>query len=187
MTRGQAVVALRASLQAQGLYRGEVEQEGEILRSKFGDLVCLRDVRDVREVKEQEDINLRKPILVVSTGKDQPNVSFSSNCNCKACDNKVISEVGGRTGGFCTGCDCNEQDMHLPRASLVYTMNMGIDKAWKHFGEMREMLVVEELQRTNEIEIPSTRDDFRFRLGTKRAPLTTQVDVNQVALLSSNS
>ena len=119
MTRGQVAEAVRVTLERRGLYKGEVEQDEEVLRSKFGDIVCVRDVRDIK--KEPGEVNLRKPILLVSTSSDGPIVSISSNTNIEASDNKAIGGVGGRTGGFCTGCTATEKDMHGHRASQVLT------------------------------------------------------------------
>ena len=119
MTRGQVAEAVRATLEGRGLYKGEVEAEEEVLRSKFGDIVCVRDVRDIK--RETGEVNLRKPILLVSTSLDGPIVSLSSNTNIEASDNKAIGGVGGRTGGFCTGCTATEKDMHGDRVSQVLT------------------------------------------------------------------
>ena len=119
MTRGQVAEAVRVTLERRGLYKGEVEVEEEVLRSKFGDIVYVRDLRDIK--REPGDVNLRKPILLVSTSSDGPIVSILSNTNIEASDNKAIGSVGGRTGGFCTGCTATEKDMHGPRASQVLT------------------------------------------------------------------
>ena len=119
MTRGQVAEAVRVTLERRGLYKGEVEVEEEVLRSKFGDIVCVIDVRDIK--REPGEVNLRKPILLVSTSSDGPIVSISSNTNIEASDNKAIGGVGGRTGGFCTGCTATEKDMHGHRASQVLT------------------------------------------------------------------
>ena len=77
LTRGLAKNAVLNKLKTLGQYRGGVEQEEEVLRSRFGDIVNVRDVRD---------INLRKPILILSTSQDGPNVSLSSNINMEACE-----------------------------------------------------------------------------------------------------
>lgn len=180
MTRGEAESAVLASLHTQRLYKGEVEQEEEVLRSRFGDLVSIRDVRDVREIRDLGNVNLRKPVLIVSAGTEGPNVTISTNCNMKACDNKVIDGVGGRTGGFCTACDSSEKDMHGLKASEYYHMNMGLDRMWEQFETMRGSVQGQEQTRTEDLVIPSRRDDFRTRLGTKHAPLTSQLDPSQV-------
>ena len=129
-----------------------MEQEEELLRSRFGDIVNVRDVRDIK--KKEGDINLRKPILIVSTSQDGPNVSLSSNINMEACDNKVIGEVGGRTGGFCTGCNANEKDMHGERGSKLFHLNMGASQVWDQYDTMLEKLGGLE-ERVEDVVIPS--------------------------------
>ena len=178
LTRGQAGAAVLDSLLRQGLYREEVEQEEEVLWSTFRDVVSIKDVRDI--TREEGQVNLRKPVLIVSTGKDKQNVSISANVGMEACDNKVIDTVGGRTGGFCTGCDACERDMHLPRAEQVYYLNMGADQVQEHFEEMRQRMGGEEHTRAEDVVIPSKRNDVRTRLGTKHAPLTTQWEHTKV-------
>ena len=120
LSRGQAGAAIEASLKHLGLYRGEEEVKEEVLLSKYGDVVCVRDIRDVK--KEKGDTNLRKPVLLVSVCQEGPIVSCSSNVNIEASDNKAVGEVGGRTGAFCTGCTAIEGDMHGERASQVFEM-----------------------------------------------------------------
>ena len=58
----------------------------EVLLTKYGDVVCLRDIRDFK--KEEGDINLRKPVLLVSINPEGPIVSCSSNVNIEASDIK---------------------------------------------------------------------------------------------------
>ena len=185
LTRGQAVTAVQASLLTLGQYRGELEQEEEVLHSSFKDIVCIRDVRDIK--REEGDVNLRRPLLIVSAGTDKANVSISSNLGMEACDNKVIDAVGGRTGGFCTGCDASEKDMHGERASQVYYLNMGAEQVWNHFEVMRERMGGEESIRTEDIVIPSGVSDYRTRVGTKRAPLTTQAEPTKVLMIDTHS
>ena len=126
LTRGQATSAVEASLKGLGLYRGVEEVREEVLLTKYGDVVCLRDIRDFK--KEEGDINLRKPVLLVSINPEGPIVSCSSNVNIEASDNKAVGEVGGRTGAFCTGCTATEADMHGEKASQVFENGLAISR-----------------------------------------------------------
>lgn len=180
LTRSQASAAVRVSLVEQSLFQGVEDKAEDVLISKFGDVVTLRDNR--RVIREDGEVNLRKPILVVSCG--ETNVSLSANCNMDACDNKVVCEVGGRTGGFCTACTADEKQMHGERASEPYLMNMGADRAWAHFRQLVDRLGGIEEETLEEVVIPSGRGDYARRLGTKHAPLTTQLDYSKVVILT---
>lgn len=180
LTRGQASVAVQSRLVEQGLYHGEQEQEEEVVWSDFGDLVCVRDRRDVR--RPEGEINLRKPVLIVSSGENAANVSFSSNINIHACDNKVICDATGRTGGYCTGCSCCEKDMHGDRCKEPYYLDMGIGRVWEKFEELKVKWNFLD-QREEEVEIPYRRGDYKQRVGVKRAPLTTQLDPTGVSVV----
>ena len=176
LTRGQAASEVRASLVQQGLLLSEVEGSDEIMFTKYGDITYIKDCMDIK--KDTEVINLRKPVLLVSSGEEPPAV-LSSNLNIEAVDNKMVCEATGRTGGFCTGCSANEADMHSEQGGETFFLNLGADKVWLHFKELRAQLDQEDLI-VDEVVIPSGQGNYRQRLGTKHAPLTDQIELAKV-------
>jgi hypothetical protein len=180
MTRGQACDAVRKSLEDLELYLGESDKQEEVIWTKFRDIASVRRVCEVKT--DSGDINLRKPFLFVNMGNADiagPNISISANVNMEACDNKMIDEVGGRTGGFCTACTAVENDMHGDRAKSPFLMNMGADKVWDHFNDLYSKLGDSDVP-LEDVVIPSARGDNRTRLGTKHAPLTNQLEFSKV-------
>ena len=172
-----------------GVYHGEREKEEVIVWTKFKDIVSLKRSCDVKP--ESGEVNLRKPVLVVNIGDCNtmgivgPNISISANVNMEACDNKMIDEVGGRTGGFCTACKAQEKDMHGDRAKSPFLMDMGADKVWEHFNDLYNKLSDNEIPPEN-VVIPSKAGDYQTRLGTKHAPLTTQLEFSKVCVKIQN-
>lgn len=136
--------------------------------------------------KEKDEINLRKPVLIVSMTESGPNVSISSNLNFEACDNKMVCSTGGRTGGFCTACSASEKEMHGDQVNEPYYMDLGVDKVWEHFN-----MLLEEMgdtgDRLEEVVIPSACGDYSRRLGTKHAPMTDQIEFSKVNMIDRRS
>ena len=91
----------------------------------------------------------------------------------------MVCEATGRTGGFCTGCSANEVDMHGEQGGEIFYLNLGEDRVWLHFKELRGQLDQEDLT-VDKVVIPSGRGDYRQRLGTKHAPLTDQIEFAKV-------
>ena len=178
LSRGQVTLALHSALVKEGLYVKEQDSEEEVLVSKFGDVVTVREMCDVK--RETGEVNLRKPFLFVSTSETGPTIPLSSNVNMEAEDNKMTDETGGRTGGFCTACDATEQDMHGQRSRETFYMNLGADSVWDHFNKLASEMGGTENMRVEDIVIPSARGDARVRLGTKHAPLTDQIEFTKV-------
>jgi hypothetical protein len=113
------------------------------------------------KVKNSTDqLNLRKPVLLVSPGGVEPPVVLSCNLNIEAVDNKMVCEATGRTGSFCTGCSANEADMHGERAEELFYLDLGADKVWLHFKELRAQLGLE-ADRLEDVVITSGRGVFR--------------------------
>ena len=65
----------------------------------------------------------------------------------------------------------------------VYYLNMGTAQTWEHYQTLLEAMGEVE-ERTEDVEIPSKRGDFVTRLGTKHAPLTTQLEFSKVLYIS---
>jgi hypothetical protein len=180
LRRGEAILALQARLEDLGLYEGQMDSPEAVWLSKFGDVVTIRDSRDVK--RDPGDVNLRKPVLVVSLSEGGPNVTMSVSLNTEPCDNKMTDTVAGRTGGFCTACTATESDMHGARPTQPYLMNLGADQVWDHFDRLlEEMGRVED--RLEDVVIPSARGDYASRLGTKTAPLSDQIEFTKVKLI----
>jgi hypothetical protein len=177
LTRGQAAREVQAALVQQDLLLGEVEVPNEFTFTKYGDLASLKRVVDIK--KDTDVINLRKPVMVVGSGGEEPPTVLSCNVNIEAVDNKMVGEATGRTGGYCTGCRSNETDMHGVRAGEVFHLDLGADEVWTHFKELREQLGLVE-DRPEDVVIPSGRGDYRQRLGAKHAPLTDQIEFSKV-------
>lgn len=176
LTRGQAAREVQAALVQQDLLLGEVEVPNEFTFTKYGDLASLKRVVDIK--KDTDVINLRKPVMVVGSGGEEPPTVLSCNVNIEAVDNKMVGEATGRTGGYCTGCRSNETDMHGVRAGEVFHLDLGADEVWTHFKELREQLGLVE-DRPEDVVIPSGRGDYRQRLGAKHAPLTDQIEFSK--------
>lgn len=166
------------NLEKKGLLFSKNETEEEIMFTKFGDIASIKACGAMRD-SEADVINLRKPILLVSPGEEAPAV-FSCNLNLEAVDNKMVSTATGRTGGFCTGCSASEADMHGEESRNSFYLNMGADQVWQHFQELKNQLEDQGGDLLEEVVIPSGRGDYRQRLGTKHAPLTTQIEFSKV-------
>ena len=177
LSRGQAATKVWAKLEQEGLLFAELGGPDEIIYSKYGDVVSLKQITNL--AKKQDPVNLRKPVLIVSPCGGEPSISLSCNLNIEAVDNKIVCEATGRTGGFCTGCSAKETDMHGDQASEFFYLNLGADKVWAHFWELLKQLDLGDIA-LNDVVIPSRGGDYKQRLGAKHAPLTDQIEFSKV-------
>ena len=176
LSRGQAATKVRDELEEKGLLFAELEGPDQIIYSKYRDVVSVKLITNIE--KKQDPINLRKPVLIVSPCSGEPSIALSCNLNIEACDNKMVCEATGRTGGFCTGCSANETDMHGDQASEYFYLNLGADEVWAHFWELMEQQDQRDIV-LDDVVIPSRHGDYRQRLGTKHAPLTDQIEFSK--------